>query len=225
MSTILAPLKITRDHGERIDRLQRAGFRVFYVRAEPREIEYGYLSPYGHTGYALPGSRAYVDLGDVASDAEDNYYDGFTGSTISRSNYRSLNRDYPETFTRISYSDSNSLAALVAHLTDEHVSILCGLKVDYPLYDESDLSELESEEISESWGQYVQADLTSEINSSLAEEISDLWDELSDDDQRTMFWSVCDDLDIYPEHDGHDIHWTAHYPAIVEAIDSKLAAA
>ena len=85
-------------------------------------------------------------------------------------------------------------------------------------------AELESEEITESWDQYVQADLTSEINGDLFPEIADLWDGMTGDDQRTMFWSVVSDLDIYPEHDGLDIRWTQHYAAIVEAIDTKLAA-
>ena len=47
---------------------------------------------------------------------------------------------------------------------------------------------------------------------------------MTGDDQRTMFWSVVSDLDIYPEHDGLDIRWTQHYAAIVGAIDTKLAA-
>jgi hypothetical protein len=70
----------------------------------------------------------------------------------------------------------------------------------------------------------VRHDIAREIADSLAEEIADLWDAMSDDDQRAMFWAVCQDLDICPEHDGHDVRWSVHYPAIVEAIDFRLAA-
>jgi hypothetical protein len=54
-------------------------------------------------------------------------------STVDRSNFRSLQRDYPDTFTPVSYSNVNALGAFVADLDDDLTGILTGLRSDYPL--------------------------------------------------------------------------------------------
>lgn len=120
-------------------------------------------------------------------------------TTWQRSNYRRLIADYPDVLTR----DSYWLSANVRDLSDELVSILCGLSVDYPLYDESDVSELESEDISEAFDQYLHAD----IRRDLAPAERELWDLLPHDKLREAFYGAMYEADYSPEHNGRDIRW------------------
>lgn len=87
----------------------------------------------------------------------------------------------------------------------------------YPLYDESDLSELESEEISEAWDQYLRWD----IYRDLPEDLRDLWDAIDDPSAiRDAFYEALSDIDYYPEHSGYDIQWDSK--ATREAIEIAL---
>jgi hypothetical protein len=209
--------RIAREHvaakaeQNKIDQLRRADFSIKYTdRLTDDET---FIRPTRLYDYQLDGTVAYADLGRVAR-GED-YYD--QTSTVDRSNYRSLMRDYPEFFTPISYTNVDSLGAFVSVLTDELVGILTGLVEQYPVYDESDLSELESEEVTESWDQYVSSDIRREMS----ETALDMWDELADDTQREMFWTAVEATDSYPEHDGHDVCW--RYDAIVRHITEQLS--
>ncbi len=159
--------------------------------------------------------RAFADLGSIAR-GEDTA--GQT-STVDRSNYRSLRRDFPEMFTDTSYANVDSLGAFIGNLSDDVTETLVSLRTEYPLYDESDLSELESEEISDSWDAYVSWDLASEIRKAMSDE-GDSWDAMSDDAQRAMFWDAVEATESYPEHDGLDVRW--EYDAIVTEIAEKL---
>src|SRR5258708_6936152 len=141
-----------------IDALKSAGYPVEYVDGDALHVTSNTLSPYGHYRHATPqdGARAYVDLGYVAAG------DDTAGqqSTLNRSNYRSLMRDYPDgTFMPTSYVNCDSLGAYVGDLSPELVTILVGLKADYPLYDDSDLSERESEGSRAYRGRYDQRDV------------------------------------------------------------------
>jgi hypothetical protein len=159
--------------------------------------------------------RAYVDLSSIARGDDQA---GQT-TTTDRSNYRSLRREFPDMFTDTSYSNVDVLGAMIGNLSDEVIGIVCGLQTDYSTFDESDVSELESEEITESWDQYVSSDIGSEIRQAMSDE-GDAWDALSDEAQRAMFWRAVETSESYPEHDGHDIRWT--YDAIVTAIAAEL---
>lgn len=211
--------RIARDHAEsgKIVTLQAAGFPVTYVdRADAAD---GTVPPYGHYHHRAPapGLAAYVDLRDVARDD-----DGSQTTTVDRSNYRSLMDDYPDAFTPISYTNMNVLGAFVSDLTDELTHTLAGLRDEHPVYDEADLETLESDEITQSWDQYASADIASMIYDH--GDTTDAWDALTADQQRDLFWQVCVALDIYPEHDGREIHWAKHYPAIVAEITGRLTA-
>lgn len=193
--------------------LKSAGFPVRYAW-RPDELQ-DYITWFDVQDYPADGYEPYVDLSSVAR-GEDAA--GQT-TTLARSNFRSLVRDYPDSFTRVSYSNVDALGAFVADLTDELTGILVGLAEQYPLYDESDLSELESDEITESFEQYVRYDIRDLIDPAGLE----TWDgDLDDLAQRELFWSAVDGLDIYPEHDGLDVHWSIHYPAIGAEISKRL---
>lgn len=174
-----------------------------------------YLSYSEVHSYPEENVRIFIDLGSIGrgEDTADQ------ASTIDRSNYRSLRRDYPDTFTDISYGNVDVLGAFIGNLSAELISVLCGLHSDYPLYDESDLDELESEEISESWDQYVQSDLTSEIYRAHADE-GDSWDALTPDQQSEMFWAAVEATDSYPEHNHHEVCWK--YDAIISELADRL---
>jgi hypothetical protein len=212
--------RIARDHLEsaKVAALQSAGFRITYV--DRTDAADGTVPPYGHYHHAepAPGLAAYVDLRSVArgEDTADQT------TTTHRSNYRSLIRDNADVFTPVSYMNVDVLGAFVADLTDELAATLTSLATGHPVYDEHDLSELESDEITESWDQYVRADVTGEVCDSPV--VGDAWDALTEDEQHDLFWTVCDALAIYPEHDGREINWTVHYPAIVAEISGRLCA-
>jgi hypothetical protein len=200
-----------------VAQLRAAGFPVTYV--DRAYCEDGYVLPYRHYHHKAPapGLAAYVDLGAIAR-GEDG---AGQATTVDRSNYRSLLRDYPGAWTPISFSNVDVLGAFAADLTTDLVTVLIALKDEHPVYDEADLTELESDEITESWDQYVRAEITSELYADDA--TGGAWDALTGDEQRDLFWSACGALGIYPEHDGRDVRWTAHYPAIVTEVSRRLA--
>jgi hypothetical protein len=200
----------------RTEALKSAGFPVRWAYRPDGEGQ-DYITWSDLQDYPAEGYEPYADLSSVAKgeDAANQT------STVDRSNYRSLHRDYPEVWTDTSYVNVNALGAFVDDLTDDLVEILTGLREQCPLYSDDDHSELESEEIAESWEQYVRYDIGSEIRRVMPDE-GDQWDALSDDEQRDMFWSAVQESDdLYPEHDGLDIRW--QYDAIASAIADRLA--
>jgi hypothetical protein len=202
---------------------QALGYNITVRHADRADVngedDYRWISSVRVHEHAADGREPFADLGHIArgEDAADQ------SSTVQRSNYRRLAEDYPEMLVRISYANTDTLGAFLSDLTPELAEILGRLGDEYPVYDESDLSELESEEITASWDQYVRFDMVGEM-SDISAEAYESWIDLSEDAQCAMFWEVCDALDIYPEHDGHDVLWTRHYPAIAEAIGARLAA-
>lgn len=124
-------------------------------------------------------------------------------SIMDESNYRSLVRDFPYAFVRVSYSNCDGLATF-AHILDhdeELRKVVVGLADEYPLYDESDWSELENEKKEESWDAYVWADLSSDVKNALDKELNregnddvwtsiDEWVDDSEDKMREVFFNL-----------------------------------
>lgn len=160
---------------DRVHALKGAGF---HVRTDP----------YGEDATT-------VELSSVAMDDDPMGQ----ATTWQRSNYRRLMADYPDVLTR----DYYWLSANVRDLSDELVSVLCGLATEYPLYDESDVSELESDDVWEAFAAYLHADLRRSLTSAERE----LWDLLPFDALRTAFYGGMHEADYSPEHDGRDIRW------------------
>jgi hypothetical protein len=190
---------------EKIDTLQRTFGKesVYQIHPDYDQGRGVSLSPYAHSyAYQCLG-RFYVDLGSIAR-GDDTY--GQT-STVDRSNYRSLMRDYPDTFTPVSYSNTDSLGAYISDLTGDLVAILTGLQEQYPVYDESDMSELESDEITDAWDQYLDRDFRDVLESVLSESGMDRWDAQTAHWQRDTFYGIMAELQYYPEHSGYEIIW------------------
>lgn len=101
-------------------------------------------------------------------------YSDYSGSTYTASNYRSLLRDYPDTFVEVSYGHGGHELAIPLFVPTDHrtfvmhqfdtphydrdraeglAGVLLGLAEDYPVYDEEDMTRYEDELIEE-----VQAD-------------------------------------------------------------------
>ena len=192
------------DLEEKLEALRSAGFKVRY--ADPAEVcSNGYVhgSSLWREYPADDGERPFVDFGIRGED----YYG--QSSTVERSNFRSLLRDFGDAFVRVSYSNVDSLGGFPHSMSDDAINAVIGIVEQYPVYDESDLSELEDEEITESWGQYLWQD----TYSGLSEEwqaVADLFDESwlkGTHEIRDAFFAECHADGYYPQHDSHDVRW------------------
>jgi hypothetical protein len=173
-------------------------FPISYAdRTQARED--GYVPVPGYSGnqpyQSDANPNAYVDLGVIAEgvDTVDQT------STLDRSNFRSLMRDYPDTFVPIAYLNVELLGAFVEDLDEDMVALLLGLANEYPVYDEEDMSAIESDEIHASIRQYALYDVK--------EYLPDVWDELSEDERADLFEYALRVTDYYPDHDGRDVLW------------------
>lgn len=204
---------------DKISALRSAGFSLGWADTDagecgffvPREIQWEARvdhwkvtdapDTYGHP-YGYNGTVPYVDLGKVAR-GEDTY--GNT-STIDRSNFRSLMRDYPQVEWRnVHYANQDSLGAYVSDIPGHLIETLCRLADDYPVYDESDMSELEHDEITASWDDYM----ADEIKRELSEPAQLMWERLGDAKISELWWEAVgnDVFGNYPEHAGVEILW------------------
>lgn len=183
---------------QRLERLRAAGMPIGY--ADPvRAHEEGYVAHWAFregSSWHYSDGRPFVELVNVKGD--DAYGQS---STVERSNFRSLQRDFPGVFLPVTYSNVDTLGAFVHSLTDGQLDLIIGLANGYPLYDECDMSALESEEIGEAWEQYLRAD------TDLGEEWEQVADLFTDAEFRAAFYVAMSDADYYPEHDGFNIRW------------------
>lgn len=197
------------DFEDTVRQLRLASFGLATVRRE--DTENGYVSPYQMTDDHRLGispevseywGEAFTYFDNIALD-EDSYGQA---STVVRSNYRSLLRDFPDfPWVRVSYMNTNGLGCFVADLTEDMLSVLVDLAVDYPLYDEGDHSELEHDEIHDSWGQFM----AWEVRRELSEPCQVMMDALGDSEVSDIWWA-CVSNDVfgsYPEHSGVEVMW------------------
>lgn len=174
----------------------------------------GYLDPFDIHDTCGPQDQAWVDLHDVARDE----CAAGQSSTTVRSNYRRLQQDYPNVWTPVNYWNVTALGAFVADLDDELPRHLVRLAREHPVYDEDDLGQLEDDEITAAWDQYLAAD----VSSMLAPDLRDQWDAADPAIVRDAFYTALSTMDYYPEHDGYDIRW--HWPTVDRAIRVALHA-
>lgn len=92
----------------------------------------------------------------------------YCGSTAERSNHRSLLRDWPDVFvdTYGGFGSSGLALPLDATIGECVLDALAGL-LDYPLYDEEDHSELESDLESEDWKSWGRRDWVGDVEDAL----------------------------------------------------------
>lgn len=213
---------------DKIDRLRSADFSMAYVW--PDDVVSGYIpsrkvtSEYyaghrttvvddgGHPDYGI----AFVDFGKVAADDE-----GCEQcSTVVRSNFRILLKENkfhePDLgrplFVRVGYGRTDCLGAFVQDLDDDMINMLVGLVESYPALDDSDLSEMEHEEITASWREYLQSDLYNEMGRIHRHNgaMQVIWDRLGEKVVERLFWDAVREEkfgSMIPIHDGKDVIW------------------
>ncbi|GHJ45864.1 hypothetical protein Cs7R123_32060 [Catellatospora sp. TT07R-123] len=202
--------RLTLAAGDPVERLRDAGFGISHADpATPHALRWNDLSP-----YPFAGSAVYVGLGDVGSGER------LAGQSAARarSNHRSLHRVYPGAFTDLAFWEGDVLGAFVADLPPQLVDLLIGLQVEYPVYDEADLSALEQEDIEASWDQWVSGD----VYRMLGERARDVWHVLGDERVRRLWWDTVSGIEYQPHHDGHDVRW--ELDEVVPAFAARLMA-
>lgn len=127
------------------------------------------------------GLLSFIEVGDVARDS-----DMCDGDSMRESNFRSLQRDFPHLFYVVGYSGAEVLGVFLADLDDDTAGMLIGLVEQYPVYDESDMSELEDEQITASWGQFASSDLYRDMSDSVQDE----WFAIGDKRVEQLAWSL-----------------------------------
>lgn len=170
------------------------------------------------TGIELPepgGSWSYGDWDECSADEATHvlinatgYSDYSSAGPVEVSNYRSLLRDYPDTFTEV-YGGYGTRELMLAmdwtppgdgrDLLLDDISALA----DYPLYDEEDMSALEMEQADAAWDDYLYRDVPRELidRSESPEAMEDAIDALPADGEgslREMFYDTLYDQPSSP---------------------------
>lgn len=119
----------------------------------------------------------------------------YCGDSCQRSNYRSLLRDYPDTFVEVLGGyHSQYLAIPKDALTDDLDEIFTGLVEQYPLYDEEDHSMLEMDEAWDQWNQWARDD----VIRSLQRDYGIYNDDIDSDSLRERFFEFMSNGSEYP---------------------------
>lgn len=201
---------------DRVDELKRAGFVVSYAWRQDAAT-FGYLNSVHLSGEYSGGYKVrtvsglasehygepYVSFDQVATD-ECSYGQS---STVHRSNYSAIRRDYPQfPWVDTSYLNVNALGCFVADLDDDMTGLLIGLVEQYPVYDDDEMSRIESSEIDESWREYMRSEIWRELPEVTR---TIMWDAIGEDTVTDLWWAcVSDDVfGNYPEHSGTEVVW------------------
>ena len=173
----------------------------------PSELDVTRVSPYSLSDTVTDWSTVPVLIAPTA-------YDGRTGyaDLVAVSNYRSLLRDYPDLVRPISWDCDRGLLAVLdlawvesegieLDLADYLYRALVGLH-DYPLYDDSDYSDLESETEFECWNDYGRRDLRNDLSRAGYDS-----DELADEQLDSAVMSVMESGSVCVEFDGDSAYW------------------
>ncbi|UZJ23700.1 hypothetical protein RHODO2019_10820 [Rhodococcus antarcticus] len=171
------------------DLIGHHGFNVLEWRGDDDAPEPGDRTSYGFT--AMMQTDDYrrtigeVPVGPLYLQVRDTSWGDYAGSSYTRSNNRRLLEDFPEVFVEMTESYDYSVLLVPATLEiPEHLAdALRSIADDYPVYDESDLSDLESDLEREDWESYGRADLRAEVLDALREitDDEDVVDAVDDD--------------------------------------------
>lgn len=129
----------------------------------------------------------------------------YSGSLYYKSNARSLYRDYNELLTENSYRYGGYGLMIQARAffdpknkdtAEDLLDKLESLADDYPVYDESDMSDLEVEQALEAWEGWLRSDLASEIESHAGIRV-DLSEPVGADNGLTIYAEI---MEVFSEH-------------------------
>lgn len=201
---------------DRVDTLKRAGFTVSYAWRDDAS-RFGYLNSSSLSGDYCGGYRVRTVSG-LASEIDGEPYVSFDAiattecaygqaDTVRRSNYTAIRRDYPRfPWVDTSYLNTDSLGCFVADMDDDVTDLVIGLAEGYPVYDESEMSNLEHEEIDASWAGFMRSEVWRELPEVTR---TIMWDTIGEDTVTDLWWAcVSDDVfGNYPEHRGTEVVW------------------
>lgn len=114
----------------------------------------------------------------------------YVGDSVTRSNHRTLLEDYPDTFVHLrgAYGYEALALPMLAVIPTALADALREVHDEYPLYDESDLSALESELEDDDWACYVRDDFRSAILEASGDDEDDLGIGLDDESLLERYW-------------------------------------
>jgi hypothetical protein len=111
------------------------------------------------------------------------------GDDVSRSNHRSLVRDFPDQFVHLHDAHgARGLALLPSFANRELTGALLRLAADYPLYDDDDHSKLVCELAVEMWPAYLTFEVPAALRAQHCIDPDDLG--LGDDELRVLFFRI-----------------------------------
>jgi hypothetical protein len=206
--------RLAREHviKARAETLRSVGFPILHAY-RPDEGQ-DWIAWHDRSDYPRDDTEPYADLSAVGK-GED-YYD--QSSTLDRSNHRRLREDYPGTFTVTSYANVDALGAFVADLSDKLAETLIALREQHPVYDEEDMSALETEEITEQWQDFA----SDELGEELPPDVSAAWSALTKDERWRLFGEACDAAGYYSEHSGIEVLWSYAYERTAGIIAERI---
>ena len=88
--------------------------------------------------------------------------------------------------------------------------MLCGLKVEYPVYDEDDMSALESDEQEESWNDWLRREIRDHLSEPARDVYDFVWDHTDAGALDDVWWDMVRDDGLggcLPDHDGIEVLW------------------
>lgn len=186
------------DLNNKVTALMQLGFPVGYAYREDGEC--GHLVSREVSRYDGEGLEPYVSFDSVARGE----CDAGQSDSVARSNFRSIQREYPDApWVNMHYTNVEALGMFVADLEEDMFNLFCGLVDQWPVHDESDLSDLEFDEIQESWVQYAAHD----TRGSLDDVGQDMWDYIGLDRVTSLYEAERMAADYWPEHSGYDVVW------------------
>lgn len=148
----------------------------------------------------------------------------YVGSSVERSNYRSLLRDYPDVFIDISggyWSHVLYIRPRTMLQTDGLFESITAL-FDYPLYDEEDHSELEMTEAWEAWDGWVKFDLGRALATEYDLDV-DNWTEEEWDFIKQRFYAISGDENGYPYMEDATNVVFPHFEETTETLANEIA--
>lgn len=150
--------------------------------------------------------------------------DGYAQDLLAISNWRSWQREYKDTEGKIWWRTPGPGVLALKRTKDGDTSegeALDGLD-GYPVFDESDHSDLEMETQSNDWEEYGRDDFKREIkenaNEADSDVIEELVDQLSDDEVYEFAHERWEDTGHYPEIEGTG----TYFPHVLEDWDGSL---
>lgn len=135
---------------------------LWNMTSDPRDMSWiGHAEMHRLNGY-------YADAPYQVWQIEAASWGDHCGDSYGRSNHRSLLRDFPEHVTQVGNSTSSgySLAVVVGPAVPTELEEAIHSLTEYPLYDEGDHNELESEATEEAWNDWLRMNVTRELSNS-----------------------------------------------------------